>query len=131
MPHHSIIIVDDMQETTYRLKNIVESNGMEVILSSENGYELISKIQQYKPDIVLSSIYLEKLNIMDVFISTHRTENTPPIFIVLAEIGGYKIEKELLETGIEYCFTKPIIVENVAKRIFKITSSLKHKKVLV
>ena len=48
-----ILIVDDSRTSRKMLRNILESNGHEIIDEAVNGQEGVQKFQALKPDVVL------------------------------------------------------------------------------
>lgn len=62
----NIIIVDDDKLVTMSLKTIIEaSDEISVQAIGNNGYEAITLYKQYKPDILLMDIRMEKMNGID------------------------------------------------------------------
>lgn len=51
-----ILIVDDSRTSRKMLRNILESNGHEIIDEAVNGQEGVQKFQALKPDVVTLDI---------------------------------------------------------------------------
>ncbi|HHT96734.1 MAG TPA: response regulator transcription factor [Clostridiales bacterium] len=60
-----IIIVDDDHLVVNSLKVIVEAQGIEVLAIGHDGLEAIKLFEQYRPDLILMDIRMEKLNGID------------------------------------------------------------------
>lgn len=60
-----IIIVDDDHLVVNSLKIIVEAKGIEVLAIGYDGLEAIRLFDQYRPDLILMDIRMEKLNGID------------------------------------------------------------------
>lgn len=60
-----IIIIDDDHLVVNSLKVIVEAKGIEVFAVGYDGLEAIKLFDQYRPDLILMDIRMEKLNGID------------------------------------------------------------------
>lgn len=57
-----IIIIDDDKLVTSSLKTIIEAKGVQVDAVGHSGEEAYTLYMQYKPDVVLMDIRMEKMN---------------------------------------------------------------------
>jgi two-component system, chemotaxis family, chemotaxis protein CheY len=57
-----ILIVDDAPVVRLVLRNILESNGYEIVGEASNGREAFEKYKEMKPDIVTMDIVMPEMN---------------------------------------------------------------------
>ncbi|HHQ0110085.1 TPA: two-component system response regulator DegU, partial [Listeria monocytogenes] len=61
-----IMIVDDHQLFREGIKRILElEDSFEVVAEAENGKNIVAKVREYKPDIVLMDINMPTVNGLD------------------------------------------------------------------
>ena len=61
-----ILIVDDSRTSRKMLRNILESNGHEIIDEAVNGQEGVQKFQALKPDVVTLDITMPVVDGVEV-----------------------------------------------------------------
>lgn len=103
-----ILIVDDNSANLYLLKNLLESEGMEVI-GAQNGKEALEKAQAHPPDIIISDILMP---VMDGYTfcrevkADKRLQDIPFIFYT-ATYTEKKDETFALSLGADSFIIKP------------------------
>jgi len=58
----TVMIVDDSKLMRTMLTKILESSGYKVVAVLEDGFELLEKYAQIKPDLVLLDVIMPKMN---------------------------------------------------------------------
>ena len=101
-----IMIVDDEMFVRIGIKSIVnwEEHGYRVVAEAANGYDALEKIEQYRPQIVLTDLMMDK---MDGFELISRCRKTYPKikFIVLSSYNDFDNVRRAMKLGAaEYIF---------------------------
>ena len=99
-------------------KNSLSSFGFDVYCVGKDGRELLDNIIINKPDIVLSGAFLPQMDLISVISSLkEKAESSLPIFVAVLSSESDVLEKELLSSGVAYCFIKPLNFNILAERI--------------
>lgn len=118
-----VLLTDERDEGTSQLANALRSAGMEVRLCQKNGAELLKLIEETCPDVVVMDAFLQHIDAVGV---VSRIKNSDPakrpLLIVMSGIDNANFEREILKSGVDYYFLKPIEATMVAQRIVQLTS---------
>lgn len=113
-----ILVCDDAQLTRRTLRNILETNGYEVVGEAVNGNESVKKYKELKPDIVFMDIVMPELDgieavkkIMDI---------DPDAFIIMcSSLAQEKKVVNAVKAGARDFIVKPFTPERVLDSITK------------
>ncbi len=99
-----VMIVDDDQTTTSLLETLLELDGFEV-MSVSRGTDVISKAEQFQPDIFLMDYHLTDTEGVVVLreIRQHETLQSLPVIIA----SGMDVEDEVIAAGANDFLVKP------------------------
>ncbi|MGN0527175.1 MAG: sporulation transcription factor Spo0A [Acutalibacteraceae bacterium] len=116
-----VLLTDEKNEVTQELVNSLRANRMEVKLCSKNGLELLKAIEETKPDVVVMDAFLQHIDATGV-ISRLNTMNpvNRPLIVVLSGIDNPNYEREIIKSGVDYYFIKPVEPEMLAQRIIQL-----------
>ena len=121
-----IILADDEPIIIKGLRKMIkwEELNAEIVAEAKNGEELLKKIQEYEPDIVISDVAMPRMTGLDVIKAIRANEsNTKVIFL-----SGYQ-EFEYVRTAIRYeaveYLLKPVGKEELEQAVLKAEKMLK------
>lgn len=118
-----VLLTDEKDEGTSQVLSALRSNGMEVRLCQKNGAELLSLIEETKPDVVIMDAFLQHIDAVGVVTRLNSKEPVKkPLLIVLSGIDNANFEREILKCGVDYYFLKPIDASMVAQRVVQLMS---------
>lgn len=118
-----ILLTDEKDEGASQLTNALRSAGMEVRLCQKNGAELLSLIEETCPDVVVMDAFLQHIDAVGVVSRIKGSDPVKrPLLIVMSGIDNANFEREILKSGVDYYFLKPIEPTMVAQRIVQLTS---------
>ena len=83
MGKHKILIVDDEEVILMLYKEELEEEGYDVITTSD-GYKLLEKIDEEKPDLVLLDIKMAEYNGLDLLQDIRKTFYNIPVILCSA-----------------------------------------------
>ena len=117
-----IMIAEKATEFSQECEKLLESYGMDVILTEKDGNKLISDISAIKPDVVLADVFMPHCDIIGVLDYVNKLDNSQkPIVFAMCSFDNPLLESQTLEKGASYYFIKPFQVDMLAKRIVQFT----------
>lgn len=117
MPKRRIFIVDDEDHVLELLRFGLEMSGYEVI-SARNGREALTKIEQTKPDLVISDIMMPDIDGYELCKAIRNNSNTALMpFIFLSAKGHIPDKIKGMTLGADEYITKPFDVQELLARV--------------
>jgi len=116
-----ILVVDDEEEITGFLKNLLEGEGYEVE-TANSGKGALEKMKKESFDLVLLDFFMHGMSgreVADRMRKNKKTAKTKIAFLTGAEFSKQG-EKELEKLGSKDYIKKPFVNEDLIKRIKKI-----------
>jgi two-component system, chemotaxis family, chemotaxis protein CheY len=115
----TVLITDDALFMRVTLKNILVSNGYEVIGEATNGQEAIEKYAIQRPDVVLMDITMP---VMDGIAATRAIKNGDPTACVVmcTAMGQKNMVIEAIQAGAKDFIVKPFQPDRVLESIKKL-----------
>lgn len=117
-----VLIVDDAAFMRMMLKNILGSNGHEVVGEAADGAQSLEKYAQLKPDLVTMDIVMPQLDGIEAtreIITSH-----PEARIVMCTAVGQQAKVlEAMKAGAKGYIIKPFQAPKVLEEINKVLSS--------
>ncbi|MDQ0227386.1 response regulator [Metabacillus niabensis] len=124
-----VMIVDDDQSVIKGLLTHIPWNtlDMTVIDSASNGEEALEKIRRHQPDILITDIYMPKLNGIELI----RTINKefPSIYIMIhSGYNHFENAREAIKYGVKHFFLKPSTVEEMEAVLSEVTQDMEAEE---
>ena len=117
-----IIVSDDSTELGQTCKEAFKAYGMTVVLCPKDGKALLKAVSEHSPDIVLADVFMPNLDILGVTGSIKKLKlQNEPLIMAMSAFDNARLEKELLDGGVDYYFLKPFDANTVAERIIQIS----------
>ena len=105
---HSILIVDDYEDSRQMMRKLLEMIGYSV-LEADNGLDAVRITQQKRPSLVIMDLGLPLLSGMDAARMIHETPETSEIpIIVLSAYDAAIAEDDAIACGCSAYLTKPV-----------------------
>ena len=112
-----VLIADDSTEFSKVSAKILNSYGMQVILSEKDGLKVLSKIKTEKPDVLIADVFMPNIDILGILDELSKMEQKlRPLVMALSSYANPRLEKEILEAGATYYFIKPFDINIMAER---------------
>ena len=121
-----IILADDEPIIIKGLRKMIqwESLHAEIVAEAENGEELLERVREYSPDIVISDVAMPKMSGLDVIKKIRETDKKIKIIF----LSGYQ-EFEYVRTAIRYdaqeYLLKPVGKEELEQAVLRAEQELK------
>lgn len=116
-----ILIVDDSRTSRKMLRNILESNGHEIIDEAVNGQEGVQKFQALKPDVVTLDITMPVVDGVEALKMIKALD--PESKVVMVTAAGQKNKMiECVKAGANEFLTKPFEQQEIVDVINKMSN---------
>lgn len=116
-----ILIVDDSRTSRKMLRNILESNGHEIIDEAINGQEGVQKFQALKPDVVTLDITMPVVDGVEALKMIKALD--PESKVVMVTAAGQKNKMiECIKAGANEFLTKPFEQQEIVDVINKMSN---------
>ncbi|MBR6641769.1 MAG: response regulator, partial [Clostridia bacterium] len=118
-----VMIVDDNVEFVKLLTMFVDSQkDMEVVGSLNDGSAVVTKIKEWKPDVLLLDIIMPERDGLAVLedLDESALEKRPNI-VVMSAIGQEKITSKAMALGASYYVIKPFDLDTLVERLRELT----------
>ena len=116
-----IIMTQDGTEFSTHCANFLTSRGYSVKAIPKDGNLLIDEIKREQPDVVLMDVFMSGADGFEVLESISESLTEKPLTLVLSAVDNSQIEEQVIASGADYYFIKPVSPESVAKRIEKLS----------
>lgn len=115
-----ILLSDENQEFCAQFCAAMQSFGFDTAVCGCNGLQLIERIKEYQPSVVMMNTFMAHLDAIGVMKAINTEMSTPPMFMVMVSTENPVVERELLGNGATYCFLRPFSVEIAAERVMQL-----------
>ncbi|MEW6379107.1 MAG: response regulator [bacterium] len=115
MASKRILIVDDEQNISFVLQNVLEDAGYD-IATADNGIAALESIRHQKPDMIITDInmpYMDGLQLLGIVKDMHPEIKN----IVMTGSSNQSYYQKAKEYGVIYYITKPLDFENLRIKI--------------
>ena len=127
-----VVIADDSTEFGQKCANVINSYGMEVTLCPKDGQKLLEIIERYKPDAILSDIFMPNVDALGVMTSIFTSNSLyNPLYFVMSGFSSTRLEAEALAAGAAYYFIKPFDFAVLAERMLQMSGSVKRSDIVL
>ena len=118
-----VFIADSNHEYRRGLAEFLRRSGFEAVGEAADGEEAFKRIKASSPDVVITDLWLSKLDGAKLISEIMASDMTPkPAFIVATAIGNATMLDEALEAGASFCIMKPVDNKVLASRIERVCS---------
>ena len=109
-----ILIVDDDRKCVTMLEDFLRENGYATI-PAYNGEEGMEKARKLQPSLILMDVQMPRMDGDEAYMyikGEDETKNIPILFLT-----GLRLEKEIVESGEENIFAKPLPLDRLLVKI--------------
>ncbi len=113
-----VLVADSNSEFRNQCVQSLRRQDIEVVAEAADGQEAFSKIVRLKPNIVISDLYLGKIDGVGLIRTAKKQlPDCFPSFIMLASFNSQNLFEECCEAGAAYCMLKPLDFNALGDRI--------------
>lgn len=123
-----VLIADGNDEFRNQCTQSLRRYDIDVVGEAIDGKEAFAKIARIKPNVVVSDVYLSKMDgVQLIRESKKQMAGSFPAFVMLASFNSENIFEDCCEAGAAYCMIKPLDYAVLAERIKKL-SDKSHRR---
>ena len=115
----SILVADDASFMRQMIREIVESEGHEVVGEASDGVEAVEQFRQLQPDVVTMDIVMPRKSGIDAVRSIIAIDPSACV-VMCSALGQESLVNEALEAGARDFIVKPFKPESVIQTIAKV-----------
>lgn len=116
-----ILITDDAMFMRVTLRNILTSNGFEVVGEASNGAESVRLYEQFKPDVVTMDITMPEMDGIQA-LKAIRASDPHANVIMCTAMGQKSMVVEAIQSGARDFIVKPFQPDQVVEALRKIAA---------
>lgn len=122
MQNNLKILVAENNEFGQSCMRLLNSYGFETVLCDKDGSQVLTRLRFEKPDIVVMDAFMLHVDALGVMKQMKEISDIKtPLTIVLSSVDNPHFENEILTSGADYYFLKPVDVDVLAQRISQMT----------
>ena len=123
-----ILIAEANDELRTQCTQSLRRQGINVIGEAGDGQEALLKITRLKPNIVISDLYLGKIDGVGLIReSKKQLGESYPSFIMISTFNNPSLYEECVEAGAAYCMLVPLDYNTLGERIRRISEKGRPK----
>ncbi len=118
-----ILITEEVSEFNGGNIEIFEDFGFTAEFCAKDGFNVIEKIKEFQPDIVLMDIFMSSVDGVGVIRQVKsETGIKQPVFVIVSNYDSPMLEHEAMSAGAAYYVIKPYRCEDLLDRIAELMS---------
>jgi DNA-binding response OmpR family regulator len=122
---HKILLVEDDTTMLTLLQTLLQMEGFEVVLASEDELEkIISEIRQEKPTLAMIDVHLRYISGLEILKRIRQDVELKEICVLMS--SGMDVGDKCLEEGADGFILKPYMPDELIKKIHKIVDGLQN-----
>ena len=118
-----ILIADENNDFRAQCKEKLSALGFCRFEEAIGGDDALYKISKFHPDIVLTDIWLNRMDCVQLMRNAAKINYLPdsaPSFFLIATTTTPNMFVEATEAGADYCMLKPVDFDNLGQRILRV-----------
>lgn len=123
-----VLVADSNSDFRNQCVQSLKRLDIEVVAEAADGQEAFAKIARTKPNVVVSDLYLGKIDGVGIIRSAKKQmPDDFPAFIMLASFTSQNLFEECCEAGAAYCMLKPVDFNALADRIKRLADKTRRR----
>ncbi len=127
-----VIIADDEKKVCQLIYMLVDWKAfdMEVVAILNNGLEVLEKVKEYKPDLIITDIRMPGLNGLEMIEQVKAADNAIE-FIIISGYRHFEYAQTAIKYGVNDYLLKPIKKEELDSTLSKMQAKFLKKDILL
>lgn len=120
-----VVIADNDKEFRNKYKSCLSPSRFEIVGEAGDGTAALECIFRTRPDLVISELWLAKLDGIGIIKKLKKTDNIKmPKFVIITGINNIEMVREATDAGALYCMLKPIDFGYLESKLITIFNNL-------
>jgi two-component system response regulator (stage 0 sporulation protein A) len=113
-----VLLADDSEHFGKPCASVMRAHSLDVHTVAKDGRQVLSFIEQMRPDVVIMDFFLPHLDAIGVLRGLQRINLAKrPQVMIMSSFDNPNLEREALLAGADYYFLKPFDADEMAERI--------------
>lgn len=118
-----LLLTEEPNEFDEETLSFLKSKNFSVHYSSKDGEDLLNKIREIEPDVVLFDLFLTRLDGISVMRHVRTDMNITPLFIAFSNFRSALLEQEAMNNGASYFVLKPYNIKDLTENIIMLINT--------
>lgn len=124
-----VFIVDPNADYRYSCAENLRGQGIDVVGECENGKDALRAIEMYRPDVVLTDLWLSGLDAECLIVESLKLDPSyAPQFIIVTDINNRKLIEDAVSAGAAGCIIKPFDNMGLVYKINQVMDKSKREQ---
>ena len=121
--HFKVLLAQERNDFSTVCAHALEKNSFTVVMTARDGRSILENAQKHQPDMIIMDAFMLHVDALGVMrqIGDMKDIKRPKI-VILSSVDNINFETEILSSGADYYFLKPVDVEVLAHRVSQMTS---------
>lgn len=119
------------QEPTDNMNEIMqtlEQYGFSTVFCMKDGEEVITRIQNERPDVVIMDLFMTHIDSIGVMRAIRKQKpDKLPMFVIYSSFDSPVLEREVMSAGATYFVLKPFNLSDLAENIVRLSKRQRQK----
>lgn len=121
-----LLLTEDKNSFSNEELSIFDYFDIRPVFCGKDGEELLLKITNEKPDVVMMDLFMTRLDSLGVMRYIREKEIDSPILIVTASFNSPALEREIMSNGASYYALKPYNIKSICEDILTLMNKGKN-----
>lgn len=121
-----VLLADNSEAFGKPCASVMQNHGIDVEIMEKDGRQILDRISQTHPDVVIMDFFLPHLDAIGVMkgVKSLRLPQQP-MFTIMSSFDNPNLEREAMQAGADYYFLKPFDADQMAERILTLCNKNK------
>ena len=106
-----ILLCDGNANFIEECRNFFDSKKIDYAICPKDGEALLRKIGEYHPDLVITEVFLPKMDAITVKEKADKLQDHPKLFFATSPFDNDDTVRQIMKAGFNYYYVKPFSVE--------------------
>lgn len=112
-----LLLTEEPKEFDEETVRFLQGKNFSLYYSSKDGEDLLNKINEVHPDVVLFDLFLTRLDGISVMRHIRKGNGPCPLFIAFSNFRSALLEQEAMNNGASYFVLKPYNIKDLTENI--------------
>lgn len=123
-----LLMTQEPTDNMTEIMQTLEQYGFSTIFCAKDGEEVISRVQNEKPDVVIMDLFMTHVDSIGVMRAIRKQKpDKLPMFVVYSSFDSPVLEREVMSAGATYFVLKPFNLSDLAENIVRLSKRQRQR----
>ena len=123
-----LLMTQEPTDNMTEIMQTLEQYGFSTIFCAKDGEEVISRVQNEKPDVVIMDLFMTHVDSIGVMRAIRKQKPEKlPMFVVYSSFDSPVLEREVMSAGATYFVLKPFNLSDLAENIVRLSKRQRQR----